>query len=125
MVVRKPPRPGENKLNAAHLPRKVVQVVCCRATATQRRAYEAVLGDKRLRHAPAGVAKLGFLWRRAKTRPRHTQNQALDGKQGDVLSYIGRLQKICNHPCLLDAQPDADGGARARAPRGGASETCT
>ena len=64
----------ENRLNAAHLPRKLVQVVVCRATAAQRAAYGAVLADKRLRHA-------------------------LRGKQADVLASIGKLQKICNHPC--------------------------
>ena len=82
----------ENKLNAAHLPRKLVQVLVCRASATQRRAYEAVLGDKRLQHA-------------------------LAGKHADVLASLGRLQKICNHPSLLDAPPD-DGGVAAAIARG-------
>ena len=39
----------ENRLNAAHLPRKLVQVVVCRATAAQRAAYGAVLADKATR----------------------------------------------------------------------------
>ena len=61
----------ENKLNAAHLPPKLVQVLVCRPAAPQRRAIAALLGEKRLQHA-------------------------LAGKQADVLAYIGRYKKICD-----------------------------
>ena len=76
----------ENKLNAAHLPPKLVQVLVCRPAAPQRRAIAALLGEKRLQHA-------------------------LAGKQADVLAYIGRYKKICDHPSLDD---DAGCDARAR-----------
>ncbi|KAH8057446.1 hypothetical protein JL721_9695 [Aureococcus anophagefferens] len=56
------------------------------AAAPQRRAIAALLGEKRLQHA-------------------------LAGKQADVLAYIGRYKKICDHPSLDD---DAGCDARAR-----------
>ncbi|KAJ1461318.1 P-loop containing nucleoside triphosphate hydrolase protein, partial [Pelagophyceae sp. CCMP2097] len=72
----------ENKINAIHLPPKLVQVVCCAPAAAQIAAYRAIVDDKHLRHA-------------------------LEGKQKDVLGVLGKLQKLCNHPALLlaDAKP--------------------
>ena len=43
---------------------------------SQSNSYEAVVNDKRLKHA-------------------------LAGKQTDLFKYIGTLQKLCSHPALL------------------------
>lgn len=67
----------ENRLNACHLPPKLELVVCCRMPVAQAQAYERALGDKQLQHA-------------------------LAGKQVDVLKYIDRLKKLCDHPDLVE-----------------------
>jgi DNA repair and recombination protein RAD54 and RAD54-like protein len=103
-----------NTLNAQHLPPKLVQVrlastpgdnlhglaldsksfagwaarqvVCCRLTETQKKIYEHLLSSKEIRHI-------------------------MDGKQTNILSSIGALQKLCNHPSLLQ---DAPSGSSSR-----------
>lgn len=65
-----------NTLNAQHLPAKLVQVVCCRLTPLQKNVYKHLLSSKEIRHI-------------------------CEGKQTNILSSIGALQKLCNHPMLL------------------------
>ena len=69
----------ENTLNAVHLPPKLVQVLCCRMPDIQAAAYRSIIDDKHLQHA-------------------------LNGKQTDVLVYINKLLKICNHPALTTSE---------------------
>lgn len=70
-----------NNINAKHLPPKLVQVVCCRLTPLQMKIYKHLLSSKEIRHI-------------------------LNGKQTNILSSIGAMQKLCNHPKLL-----VEGGA--------------
>ncbi|CAM9643718.1 unnamed protein product, partial [Chrysoparadoxa australica] len=65
-----------NTLNAKHLPPKLVQVVSCRLTSLQETIYQHLLSSKEIRHI-------------------------LNGKQTNILSSIGSMQKLCNHPQLL------------------------
>jgi hypothetical protein len=65
-----------NTLNAQHLPPKLVQVVCCRLTELQKTIYKHLLSSKEIRHI-------------------------FEGKQTNILASIGALQKLCNHPQLL------------------------
>ncbi|CAM9988109.1 unnamed protein product, partial [Ectocarpus sp. 12 AP-2014] len=65
-----------NNINAKHLPPKLVQVVCCRLTPVQTKIYKHLLSSKEIRHI-------------------------LNGKQTNILSSIGAMQKLCNHPKLL------------------------
>ncbi|KAG5185679.1 SNF2 family N-terminal domain-containing protein [Tribonema minus] len=76
-----------NTLNAKHLPPKLVQVVACRLTDVQRRIYQHLLDSKEIRHI-------------------------LNGKQTNILSSIGSMQKLCNHPKLLEAGAAAAAGAK-------------
>lgn len=73
-----------NTLNAQHLPPKLVQVVACRLTDVQRRIYRHLLSGKEIRHI-------------------------LNGKHVNLLSSIGNMQKLCNHPRLV-ADRGADSG---------------
>ncbi len=75
-----------NTLNAQHLPPKLTQVVACRLTSIQESMYRHLLNSKEVNHI-------------------------LRGKQTNVLSHIGTIQKLCNHPSLiLDAQGTSEGG---------------
>ena len=65
-----------NILNAKHLPPKLVQFVCCKLTDEQQRMYDALLGNKDMRHL-------------------------MEGKQMETLAYIRHLINICSHPRLL------------------------
>ena len=65
-----------NTLNAQHLPPKLVQVVCCRLTELQKTIYKHLLSSKEIRHI-------------------------FEGKQTNILASIGALNKLCNHPQLL------------------------
>ena len=66
-----------NTLLSAHLPPKVMQIVCCRPTTLQNKLYD------------------------------HLLNQGLKvvntsgGKTTDTLPLIGSLKKLCNHPKLI------------------------
>ena len=66
-----------NTLLSAHLPPKVMQVVCCRPTTLQNRLYDHLL-----------------------TQGMKTVNNK-DGKTTDTLPMIGALQRLCNHPKLI------------------------
>ncbi len=65
-----------NTLNAQHLPPKLTQVVACRLTSIQESMYRHLLNSKEVNHI-------------------------LRGKQTNVLSHIGTIQKLCNHPSLI------------------------
>ncbi len=74
-----------NTLNAQHLPPKLTQVVACRMTDIQESMYRRLLNSKEVNHI-------------------------LSGKQTNVLSQIGTIQKLCNHPSLvLEAQCTSEG----------------
>ena len=66
-----------NTLLSAHLPPKVMQVVCCRPTVLQNRLYDHLLsqGMKTVKNG--------------------------DGRTTDILPLIGSLKKLCNHPKLI------------------------
>ena len=66
-----------NSINAKFLPDKLVQIVCCRLTSTQQDIYRHLIGTKDVQ-------------------------SALGGKTKDALSYIQNLQKLCNHPKILE-----------------------
>ena len=83
-----------NTLNAQHLPPKLVQVVCCKLTEVQQRIYKHLLSSKEIRHI-------------------------CEGKQTNILSSIGALQKLCNHPNLLqEAAPSFGSSTRGGGPSG-------
>lgn len=65
-----------NNLLSDHLPPKLVQVVCCKLTPLQVDLYKHFLHSK-------SVQKL------------------LMGRHSKVLSSIGALKKLCNHPKLI------------------------
>ena len=79
-----------NALLSAHLPPKIVEVVCCRLTPLQRTLYDHFLGSV------AGARAL-------------VREQGPDGGAGGsgkpgtarVLSAITSLRKLCNHPKLI------------------------
>jgi len=79
-----------NALLSAHLPPKIVEVVCCRLTPLQRSLYDHFLGSV------AGARAL-------------VREQGPDGGAGGsgkpgtarVLSAITSLRKLCNHPKLI------------------------
>ncbi|CAN0006928.1 unnamed protein product, partial [Ectocarpus sp. 12 AP-2014] len=78
-----------NNINAKHLPPKLVQVVCCRLTPAQTKIYKHLLSSKEIRHI-------------------------LNGKQTNILSSIGAMQKLCNHPKLLvEGAAGRDSGSHA------------
>lgn len=68
-------------------------MVCCRLTDVQKAIYKHLLNSKEVRHI-------------------------FEGKQTNILSSIGALQKLCNHPTLLQ-EPASSGGSSTRG--GGAS----
>ena len=70
-----------NTINAKFLPDKLVQVVCCKLTPMQSDIYRFLLGSKDVQ-------------------------AALSGKVKDALSYIQNLQKLCNHPKILELSVD-------------------
>ncbi|KAG2497992.1 hypothetical protein HYH03_004251 [Edaphochlamys debaryana] len=65
-----------NALLSAHLPPKVIEVVCCRLTELQRQLYCHFLQSKAAR-------------------------RVLNGRTSGVLSAITSLKKLCNHPKLI------------------------
>jgi len=65
-----------NDLLSDHLPPKLVQVVCCRLTPLQQQLYKHFLHSKSVQHL-------------------------LSGRHSKVLSSIGALKKLCNHPKLI------------------------
>ena len=65
-----------NKINAQHLPPKLVQVVCCNLTDIQQNMYQHLVSSKDMQHV-------------------------LDGKQVNCLGSIQALMKLCNHPSLI------------------------
>ena len=65
-----------NTILSAHLPPKVIQIVCCLLSPLQTACYESVLSSK--------VAK-----------------QIQHGKETRVLNVIQDLKKLCNHPKLI------------------------
>ena len=68
------------------------QVVCCRLTDVQKEVYKHLLSSKEIRHI-------------------------FEGKQTNILSSIGALQKLCNHPSLL--QEETNTGSSSRGGGGG------
>jgi len=66
-----------NTINAKFLPDKLVQIVCCKLTNVQRDIYRHLVGTKDVQ-------------------------SALSGKTKDALSYIQNMQKLCNHPKILE-----------------------
>jgi DNA repair and recombination RAD54-like protein len=66
-----------NTINAKFLPDKLVQIVCCKLTDQQKDIYKFLLSSKDVQ-------------------------AALSGKVKDALSYIQNLQKLCNHPKILE-----------------------
>jgi len=66
-----------NTLLSAHLPPKVMQIVCCRPTTLQNKLYDHLL-----------------------TRGLRTVNNS-NGRTSDILPLIGSLKKLCNHPKLI------------------------
>ena len=87
-----------NTLLSAHLPPKVMQVVCCRPTTLQMRLYDQLLKSKEVKRMVKGEDGAG-------------------GTRTDVLPLITALRKLCNHPKLIHdeirgvARPDDDGVA--------------
>ena len=79
-----------NALLSAHLPPKIVEVVCCRLTPLQRALYDhflgSVAGAKALLREPGSAAGVGGSSARGTAR---------------VLSAITSLRKLCNHPKLI------------------------
>ena len=80
-----------NALLSAHLPPKIVEVVCCRLSPLQRALYEHFLGSVAgakalLREPGAGGGGGGAAGTRGTAR---------------VLSAITSLRKLCNHPKLI------------------------
>lgn len=66
-----------NTINAKFLPDKLVQVVCCKLTETQKNIYRHLIASKDV-------------------------TAAINGKVKDALSYIQNMQKLCNHPKILE-----------------------
>jgi DNA repair and recombination protein RAD54 and RAD54-like protein len=66
-----------NTINAKFLPDKLVQVVCCKLTDTQKNIYRHLVSSKDV-------------------------TAAVNGKVKDALSYIQMMQKLCNHPKILE-----------------------
>ena len=66
-----------NTINAKFLPDKLVQIVCCNLTDVQKQIYKRLMSTKDV------VA-------------------ATEGKVKDALSYIQMMQKLCNHPKILE-----------------------
>lgn len=66
-----------NTINAKFLPDKLVQIVCCRLTKCQEDIYHHLISSKDV-------------------------TAALNGQVKDALSYIQNLQKLCNHPKILE-----------------------
>lgn len=66
-----------NAINAKFLPDKLVQVVCCKLTDTQKSIYRQLIASKDI-------------------------TAAVSGKIKDALSYIQMMQKLCNHPKILE-----------------------
>ena len=77
-----------NALLSAHLPPKIVEVICCRLSPLQRALYDhflgSVAGAKALLKGPSGAGSSSSAKGTAK-----------------VLSAITSLRKLCNHPKLI------------------------
>ena len=81
-----------NTLLSAHLPPKVMQVVCCRPTNLQTRLYDHLLKSKEVKRMVKG-------------------EDGAAGMRTDVLPLITALKKLCNHPKLI--HDEIRGTARA------------
>ena len=99
-----------NTLLSAHLPPKVMQVVCCRPTTLQVRLYDHLLKSKEVKRMVRS-------------------EDGATTKRSDVLPLINALRKLCNHPKLVydeargvvspdDDAPIRPGSALARILRG-------
>jgi len=75
-----------------------LQIVCCPLTDVQEKIYRHLLSSKEIRHI-------------------------LDGKQTNILCYIGTLQKLCNHPYLLQEPQQGSSTRKGSSGGGGGSKT--
>jgi DNA repair and recombination RAD54-like protein len=104
-----------NDLLAAHLPTKVVQVVCIRMTPLQHSVYEHFLSSKAAAQLlDAAVDGSATVRSRPSRGPRGSHGHPR--RAAASLSSITALKKLCNHPTLIHDQIRAargGGGGRA------------